>query len=137
MRRWFFVFLILLLPLRGWVGDAMAMQMALPGQHALVCGAMPHADSDAEPAHLPSSAVASEAATAGDCGGHPGAQDRGDEADAAHCEASAMCQTCHTVAVLLLPDLLAIAQASLLSPSAPMPVFASADRALSLKPPIC
>ena len=124
--------LIMLLPLRGWVGDAMAMQMALPGQHAAVSSAMQHANGDSAHAQMGSM----DSAAAGDCGGHTGAQDAGDEADAAHCEACAMCQTCHTVAVLLLPDFLAGAQASPMSPSAPMKVFASADRALLLKPPI-
>ena len=108
MRRWLFVLLIMLLPLRGWVGDAMAIQMALPGQHAPASGEMQYADSESEPAHSHVSTIA--LAAANECAGDTGAQDSGDEADAAHCEACAMCQTCHTVAVLLLPELLTAAQ---------------------------
>ena len=132
MRRWLFVFLIMLLPLRGWVGDAMAIQMALPGQHDPASGAMQYADRDAKHAVISLDA----SAAVGDCGGHTGVPDAGDASDSVHCEACAMCQTCHTVAVLQLPDLLAVAPASPVSPSAPMQVFASADRTLLLKPPI-
>ncbi len=36
MRHWFLVLMIALLPLRGWVGDAMAMQMwAMPAHSTL------------------------------------------------------------------------------------------------------
>ena len=131
MRRWFFVLLILLLPLRGWVGNAMAMQMALPGQYVPVSGAMQHTDSGSEHSHLRAIALAA----ADDCGGHANIQGPGDDMDAAHCEACAMCQSCHTVAVLLLPELVAAHQVSPTSPPATMHVFASADRALLLKPP--
>ena len=132
MRRWLFVFLIMLLPLRGWVGDAMAIQMALPGQHAPAPDATQVADHDSRQADISLDA----SAAAGDCGGHTGVPDAGDASESVHCEACAMCQTCHTVAVLQWPDLLAVAPASPVSPSAPMQVFASADRTLLLKPPI-
>ena len=135
MRRWFFVLLVVLLPLRGWVGDAMAMQMAMPGQHAPATGALQHVDGNADPAKAHGSAPA--LAGADDCGGHTKVQGTSDDAmDAAHCEACAMCQTCHTVAVLLLPELLVAAQDSPLSLPTAVQVFASADRALFQKPPI-
>ncbi len=134
MRRWFFVFLILLLPLRGWVGDAMATQMAVPGQHGPAAGAMHPVDGTSNPLHAPMGSDALVAAD--DCGGHAGAQDTGDAVDTAHCEACAMCQTCHTVAVLLLPELVAAVQVSPTSPPVARQLFASADRALLLKPPI-
>ena len=137
MRRWFFVLMVLLLPLRAWVGDAMAMQMALPGQHAPAAGAMQHLGVDSALAHAPYAQVDSVALTAAaDCGGRSDAQQSsGEELEAAHCEACAKCQTCHTIAVLL-PEMLA---AHLLSPSSPpasMQTFASADRALLFEPPI-
>lgn len=34
MRHWFLVLMIALLPLRGWVGDAMAMEMLAQPAHA-------------------------------------------------------------------------------------------------------
>lgn len=111
----------------------MATQMALPpAQHALASGAMQHADSDSKRAHV--GAIASAAAD--DCGGHTARQDTGDESDAAHRAACAMCQTCHIVAVLQPAVVLAVAQFTPTSPPAIMHVFTSADRVLFLKPPI-
>jgi hypothetical protein len=138
MRRWFFVLLILLLPLRGWVGDAMAVQMALPGQQVPANVAMQHADSDLHAAHSHSHSHSSTIATAAtdDCGGHTMAQVHGDEMDSAHCGSCTMCQTCHSVAVLQPSDLLVTTQVSPTSPRAGLQVFASAERALLLKPPI-
>ena len=137
MRRWFFVLMILMLPLRAWVGDAMAMQMALPGQHAPAAGAMQHPDVAPALADAPHAQVNPVALTAAaDCAGHSDPQQSsGDELEAAHCEACAMCQTCHTVAVLL-PGMLVAHQLSPSSPPAIMQTFASADRALLLEPPI-
>jgi len=134
MHRWFFVLLILLLPLRGLIGDAMATQMAMPGHHAPAAGAMPHADGDSGSAHAHVSPIASAAAA--DCGDHTGTTDSGGAMDAEHCEACAMCQTCHTVAVLQPAGLPTVAQISPRSPPAAMHVFASAERTLLLKPPI-
>ncbi len=137
MRRWLFVLLILLLPLRGWVGDAMAMPMpmALPGQyHALASGATLHADGDSGLTPIYGNPDASSAAD--DCGAHSAAQDTGDESDAVHPEACAMCQTCHTVAVLQPADFSAVVQVNSMSPAAAMQFVVSAELALPLKPPI-
>ncbi len=134
MRRWFFVLLILLLPLRGWIGDAMATQMAMPGHHALASGATLHGDGDSGPEHVHASAVASTASA--DCAEHTGGHHIGDAMDATQCETCAMCQTCHTVAVLQPASLPTVAQISPRSPPAAMRAFASAERALFLKPPI-
>lgn len=131
MRRWVFLLLIVLLPLRGWIGDAMAMQMALPGQHAPASSAMPHGE-DTGATH----ARAFASAGADNCDEHAGTQSAGQAVDDAHCDACTLCQTCHTVAVLQSPDLLTALQLSPLSPAATMHGFASADRALFLKPPI-
>jgi hypothetical protein len=117
MRRWFFVLLILLLPLRGLIGDAMATQMAMPGHHAPAISPMLHEDGASGSAHAHASSV-------------------GEAMDAAHCETCAMCQTCHTVAVLQPAGLPTVPQISPRSPSAAMHRFASAERALFLKPPI-
>ena len=133
MRLFLIALMIALLPLRGWVGDAMAMQMALTGHHAPASETSQHADGDSEGTNSYVSTIAS--AAAGDCAGHTGTQSIGDEPDAAHCEACTMCQTCHTVAVLQPPSLLAAIQANPTSPPATMHAFASADRALFLKPP--
>lgn len=133
MRRVLYVVLILLLPLRAWVGDAMATQMAVPAPVSLETSAGPsyHGDQAASPAHghLQSAAVQS---TAGDCAGHAQA----DQGDMAHCATCAMCQTCHTLAVLH-PD--AVPDAGLAIAALPQRAvhrFTSADRAPALKPPV-
>jgi hypothetical protein len=41
MRRWFVIFLIVLLPWRAWAGDAMTLAMTAPGEHA-AAAASPH-----------------------------------------------------------------------------------------------
>jgi hypothetical protein len=52
MRRWLLLFLVVLMPLRAWAGDAMSLQMA-GSQIAQVVSAMPadcpmHADASSE-----------------------------------------------------------------------------------------
>ncbi|SFC49117.1 hypothetical protein SAMN05216344_11949 [Polaromonas sp. OV174] len=130
--------MIALLPLRGWVGDAMAMEMALTQlqspQHAMSSMASPahEVGMDAHAMQQASAAEAPHAMTlAHDCAG-----DDASHAASAHCESCSVCQTCHTVA--LSP---AVADASRVFSAPTMPrlaaaPFASADAALSHKPPI-
>ncbi len=62
MRRWFILLMVVLLPLRGWAGDLMSVQMAAMNAPAHALAAMPvdcamhlgaHASDDGEssPAH--------------------------------------------------------------------------------------
>jgi hypothetical protein len=106
--------------------------LSLPDAPAI--SPMLHEDGASGSAHAHASSVASAAAA--DCGGNTGALDTGEAMDAAHCETCAMCQTCHTVAVLQPAGLPTVPQISPRSPSAAMHRFASAERALFLKPPI-
>jgi hypothetical protein len=47
MRHWFLVLMIALLPLRGWVGDAMAVEMlAQPAHASMAVDGHGHADVD-------------------------------------------------------------------------------------------
>ena len=121
MRRWLLVFLILLLPLRGWVGDAMAAQMLQQSVHA---AAQPAAEANAHPGH--------------DCD-HQGTD--ANEVQAAQpapghdCPTCASCQVCSAVA--LWPPLLTVASTPLhqQAPEAAPTSFTSAEPALAFKPP--
>lgn len=129
MRRWFLILLIALLPIRGWVGDAMAGQMI--GQHL----AAPN---------IAEVAVAEQAASLPEhegCAGHAaGATQAPAEAPAtdisADCGTCTSCQVCHSV-VIAPPSI-----DSGISPvrhrvaALPGMRFASAEPARGFKPPI-
>jgi hypothetical protein len=135
MRHLLFAVLIALLPLRGWVGDAMATQMAagkIQHQAAQIAAEAGHLHEDMEMAHT---GHATETPALHDCAGQPADGDNSHAADG-HCETCAACQACHTVALTpAAPDLPPYFSAS----TPPLPVadpFASADAALRQKPPI-
>ena len=147
MRRLFLITMIALLPLRGWVGDAMAMEMAIdmPVQMAMAVQKTSPLNtiiSVADQAH-PTRATGhfgseNAAATHAECPGHSAmaSGDATDNAASGHCNTCGACQICHTVA---------LAGTVLFNPPQaisvlPLPLgstrFASALPALSLKPPI-
>jgi hypothetical protein len=116
MRTLVIALMIALLPLRGWVGDAMAAQTALPVLQA-------HTHTDASHVDCPLHGASAEAQIASDDGTD----------STAGCVA---CQICHTVAMEAAPlrlAVLSLPRAVLASASS---TFASAERALSVKPPI-
>ena len=133
--------MIALLPLRGWMGDAMATQMAV--QALQVAQAPSSSSAEESPAAQPAlrSALAANAMAAGipaDCLSHSSA-DAG-QADSAStdagCENCSACQACHTVA--LSPSGLSHA-AGILSgthPAGAVTPFASAEAVSGQKPPI-
>ncbi|HRA63462.1 MAG TPA: hypothetical protein PLY50_12610 [Burkholderiaceae bacterium] len=138
MRRCLYVLLILLLPLRAWVGDAMATQMSLPApaHHAMAHAAVADhghggAATDAH-AHPAPEAIHT---AADDCAGHMAPNDADSSDDAAHCGVCAMCQTCHTVAVLEVVQFPYAGQSRPALPLFAATGFTSADRAPALKPP--
>ena len=129
MLRWFLMLMIALLPLRGWVGSAMAHE---PGTGVTM----------AVQAHVAQAHAAdADAAAHEDCMGHEAAAPAADaapESDSAGfaCPTCADCQACSAVG-------LATAAASLIplsfdrpQPAAPVVGFASADPAPGFKPPI-
>lgn len=125
MRHLLFVFLIALLPLRGWVGDAMATQMA--------AGQLQHQQVQTmDSAHAGHPAKAASALH--DCADQ--SDDDSTQTADGHCETCAACQACHTVALsLAAPGAMPVLSA----PGLPNPaadLFASADTALRKKPPI-
>ncbi|MFI5444880.1 hypothetical protein [Polaromonas sp. UC242_47] len=138
MRHLFLALMIVLLPLRGWVGDVMATEMAAPrlvqiqaametvADHADTAGASAHSDHTSE--QLP------VVQATPDCAGH----DAGGSAPSsdAHCASCALCQACHIVA-LSPPAAQALPMLSPFTPPhSPVASFASADTALGQKPPI-
>ncbi|WP_395058662.1 hypothetical protein [Polaromonas sp.] len=138
MRHLILALMIALLPIRGWIGDVMATEMAssspavsvatkIIADHTLSVWADGHFDH--------SSGAAGPVAAAPDCAGH-GNGDSPVPASSAHCEVCPACQACHTVA--LSPTAIATApvQAPLPPPHSPVARFASADMAQGQKPPI-
>jgi hypothetical protein len=146
MRHFLLALLIALLPLRSWVGDAMATQMAagqvqhsqsqLHGQqHDATKTIAEYQDGALAEGHFDHEEVAEAPPTAEpDCAAHSA---NGDASTAdSHCESCAACQACHTVALSLMGSSAGpvFTSLALLYPAAEL--FASADTALRQKPPI-
>jgi hypothetical protein len=150
MRHLLLALLIALLPLRGWVGDAMATQMAAGHiqhsqtqqysqqhgqQHDAAKTIADDQDNMLAAAHFDhEEATQALQAAEPDCAGH----NTGESIHAAdgHCESCAACQACNAVALSLTgPDLSPVFISLALSLPAADP-FASADAALRQKPPI-
>ncbi len=129
MRHLILVLMIALLPLRTWAGDLMAIDMA-SGALAASASASDHAAAagDAAAAHH-------QMTTASECEGHAGTSPT-ESAAQAHCKTCVTCQICHSVVILtqapvVMPPVLAPPASAIGAPR-----FASAERALSQKPPI-
>ena len=137
MRHIFLIIMIALLPLRGWVSDAMATGM-LAGQvqqhqqTATKTVAIHDHEAGTKAFHDTETRVA--VATAADCPGH--ASDAQFHAADAHCDSCSVCQACHTVA--LSPAVACVTGVFDLRtlPHATVAQFASAEVALRQKPPI-
>ena len=120
MRYLVVAFMIFLLPLRGWTGDAMATHMASTSVSSATGAAGTH-----------------EKSAATDCAGHAVGEQAdlsvSKNTDGETCQA---CQACHTVA---LSSSTAIDSVLFVAPSPPLVAaaqFSSADTALGQKPPI-
>lgn len=139
MRHLLFALLIALLPLRGWVGDAMATQMAAGQLQHPAMQAAPQAAAHVHEAmdagHTGHEEAAPEAALAlHDCA-DPTTDGAGHSADG-HCDTCAACQACHTVALSLPASALLPVFSAPTLPRPAADLFASADAALRQKPPI-
>ena len=137
MRHFFLIVMIALLPLRGWVSDAMAMGMvtAQVQQQTPPKPVATHAHEAGEQAHHVSDAVAADASpTSADCSGHASGVD--EHAADTHCSSCSVCQACHTVALSPASADAATAFNPRTLPRAVVTQFASAEAALGQKPPI-
>lgn len=123
MRILFLALMIALLPLRGWVGDAMALERVTPSQTTHHAAAPATALPDCHEAHPDHAGMAGTAS-----------EDAGQAS--ADCDTCTACQICHSVALTavlpptLTPDL------PTLAPRSSLPQYASAERAAGFKPPI-
>ena len=139
MRHIIVALMIALLPLRAWVGDAMATEMA-SGAPAHTQIATEKVASSAHSARAlvafdHKSSVQTPAEAAADCAGH-GTHAPATDVAAAHCESCSACQACHIVA---LSPLVTHTDSFYKPPTlthAPAAQFASAVAALGQKPPI-
>ncbi|MCJ0762345.1 hypothetical protein [Variovorax terrae] len=134
MRHLLLILMIALLPLRGLVGDAMAVEMLSAPGHAM--------ETIAEDDHATRTSGHSDhenqALTDAACAGHAQASDDAASPLSAHadCGTCAACQICHTVALAVVDA--AAAAAAL--PQMPPPVggerFSSNTPSPGFKPPI-
>ena len=136
MRCCLYVLLMLLLPVGGFMGDAMALQLAVhaSGQQAMTTSGHARKDLAAVPTHGHLLSASAHKGTDG-CAGHGERVKQGSTDDVSLCGECASCQTCHTVAVLLVAG---VPDPGQMPPAVPCPVatvFNSADRAPVLKPP--
>jgi len=138
MRTLLLALMIVLLPVRGWLGDAMAVEMV---RHFL-------------PAAMEAATVASAAAEAHcheamdaagdmamDMSAHAGHDDGGsnnshDNTGHQGCGTCVACQVCHTVALGGMPLVAIVHGAPQASPAAHAARFVSAEPVQGLKPPI-
>ena len=184
MRALLLAVMIVLLPLRGWMGDAMALNMALntalnlstnaglhspqhrisqPADHVenatdlvasyairtVTSGTFDHKNASAgsleassDLAHTPTDAYAHAHSPAGNPHTSGGTASFDGATASAHCDDTQpgqtcqSCQACHTVAITPVTALLPAAFSTPAVPQAAAIQFASADTALSQKPPI-
>jgi hypothetical protein len=156
VRHLFFVLMIALLPLRGWVGDAMATQMAVYAVHqAGTASSSTQRTSESVATEIIAAGAGNTSATGSfdphttraampsDCLEHAGASsadgastDLAGNESGGSCPDCAFCQACHTVALNgAEPNLSSTAHPSA-SPQPAAAQFASAEAALGQKPPI-
>ena len=143
MRHLILALMILLLPLRGWMGDAMATNMAID-MATSVAPAVKTTAADAKKTSLNGhfeypllvqAAPAVAVQTLPDCAGHVSSDEAHGMQDE-HCKPCQSCQACHTLALSSsLPDLRSVFAAPLM-PLAMTAQFTSAVAALGQKPPI-
>jgi hypothetical protein len=142
MRHLVLALMIILLPLRGWIGDTMATEMVSSGVTHLQATTKTIADPTRQTGANPHSNHASQqqqqdvvvAQAVPDCAGHGAAE--GPPGADTHCATCTVCQACHTVAF----SLAAVHSVAVLFPPtlpySPAVSFASALAALGQKPPI-
>jgi len=134
MRTLLLALMIALLPIRGWLGDAMALEMV---RHSLPAASLV---AEASAASMTADAHCHEAMDSD--GGmdtmahHAGSHDDDSGADHQGCGTCTACQVCHTVALGGMPLIDTVHSAPQAPPAAHATRFASAEPAPGLKPPI-
>lgn len=133
MRALLLALMIALLPLRGWVGDAMAMNMMSEALHT-PANAIKSVATNTHPAAHGDHFEARHA----DCAEHPAPAPTSDAAGShdGNCASHAACQLCHSVALTPLLPTLAPAAVPAAAPPRALAGFASAELPPGFKPPI-
>ena len=137
MRTLLLALMIALLPIRGWLGDAMAVEMV---RHSLPASSL--VAQEASPGSVAADAHCHEAMEASDGGMDTMAHhDEGSSSsdhgtDHQGCGTCTVCQVCHTVALGGTPLIDIVHGAPQAPPAAHAARFASAEPVLGLKPPI-
>ncbi len=122
MRRFIFILMIVLLLLRGWMGEAMATEMA-----AITIVAA-KASNTLAIAELSSTIIKS------DCDMHAGMKK--DNSESKSKQSCTHCQACHATGLVRTVEINSILPVQLAQPLAFSSQFASANIALGQKPPI-
>ena len=127
MRMLLLALMIALLPLRGWVGDVMAMEQVGQALTAEPSPAMHSNCHEIRPHHGRVDAAHADLAAAGEHDSvHAGAD----------CAGCTVCQICHPVALAGLPCASSAASLPTAVPQTPVRRYASAECAPGFKPPI-
>jgi hypothetical protein len=132
MRFLLLALMIALLPVRGWMGNAMAVDMASQAvMKAQKAGSQQDATLTAEdsmpadcPMHAQGAGTDAASPEVGSSGG-------------SHCNACDTCELCLALATSTWPDAAAVSFARHIAPLAMGYRFTSADSFSSFKPPIC
>lgn len=127
MRTLFLALMIALLPLRGWVGDVMAMErlgQALPTAPAAAAGHNECHEAQAHHGHDVTQEDMSH--PAGHANGHA-------QAD---CSGCTVCQICHSVVLASVPTPTRTAALPMALPPSHTRLYASAEPVPGFKPPI-
>lgn len=141
MRTLLLAIMIVLLPVRGWLGDAMAIEMvrhSLPAAMAMASQeAAPMATAAAE-AHCHEAMDAGGSGMSMDMSSHGSSHDgsSSDHSDHQGCGTCTACQVCHTVALGGLPLADTVNDVPRMQPMAHAARFVSAEPVSGLKPPI-
>lgn len=142
MRTLLLALMIAMLPIRGWLGDAMALEMARHSLPVAASMSMSMATAATE-AHCheemaADSGMSPDTAMQMSAGMHTTDHSQHDSAGTDHqgCGTCTVCQVCHTVALGGMPHIDTVHSAPQASPAAHATRFASAEPAQGLKPPI-
>lgn len=133
MRAAFFVLMMVLLPIRAWVGDAMVIQTASISTSPALAGVKVNSGSSLTP--LPCHEAATVSAHTTDLTEPPAVA--GDSASAhGDCAQCSTCQMCHSVALFTAIDCWSALVLPRLEVRSSLSLFVSVPLAQHLKPPI-
>lgn len=135
MRTLLLAIMIVLLPVRGWLGDAMAVEMV---RHSLPAVAAASMATAAAEAHCHEAMEVGDSGMSMDMSSHGDSHDgnSSDHSDHQGCGTCTACQVCHTVALGGLPLADTVNDAPRMQPTAHAERFVSAEPVSGLKPPI-